>query len=422
MLKFSMAAAVSLIALEASAGGFAVREQSATSQGASFAGAATSAAGLSGMYWNPAVVTEVPGINFDSHYSLILGFAKIAPTALSGLAVRNAPSSGNIAAPAVVPASYGNYQVNDKLFLGISINSPFGLTTKSNFYWAGQIHGRSSRAFNVVATPTIGYKVNDWLSIAAGVQVGYLDVTLKQATGVGAAAPSAILSGDAWGIGYTLGATIKPAAGTEIGIGFRSSVRYDLSGSLGTPLGVTPIKAAINLPEIVTIGLKQQITQQFTMLAGFEWTNWSRVRNPPIRLASNGAMINSLPFFYKDSWMASLGGEYKYNDRWTTRIGFAYEKSPITDAHRSVRIPDNDRIWASVGASYNWNNKLSIDLAYTHIFVKDPNVRLNSTPPNPLAYLDGKGKAHVDIISVGLRYRWDEPSRPVAAAPIVTKY
>ena len=42
---------------EAVAGSFAVREQSAYSQGASFAGNATCGASIQGAFWNPSVIT-----------------------------------------------------------------------------------------------------------------------------------------------------------------------------------------------------------------------------------------------------------------------------------------------------------------------------------------------------------------------------
>ena len=433
VIKATLAAAVSLVALEASAGGFGVREQSTTAQGASFAGAATSSAGLSGMYWNPAVITSVPGINTEKHIAGILAFGKLTPTAGSGVLTAGRPDSGDLGVPAIVPSTYFSYQVNDKLFVGMSVNAPFGLKTKSDYYWGGQFYGRSSKATNMNVTPTVGYIVNDWLSVAAGVQIAYLSMNLKAATpnsplpaavptAFGPNAPSNILTGDAWGVGYTLGATIKPMAGTEIGLGFRSSVHFDLGGDLELPYAKIPITAKVNLPETFTVGLRQQLGPQFTMLAGFEWTNWSRVHRAAIRNAGTGLAINALTFDYKDGWMASLGGEYKWNDKLTLRAGAAYEVSPATDEVRTVRIPDNDRIWASLGATYKWNEQLSFDAAYTHVFVKNPDVAIlpGHHNHNPLlgnnANYVAKGKAHVDILSFALKYRFDPPPAPVSKA------
>jgi len=422
-IRFALAAAVSLVALEASAGGFAVREQSAFWQGTSFAGAATSGGGLSGMFWNPAVLGEVPGINTETDVSGIFGYAKISPTTGSGPLVANQPGSGNLGVPALVPGTYANYQINDRLFLGPSVNSPFGLKTKSDYGWAGQLYGRSTKATNIVATPTLAYKVNDWLSVGAGLQVGYLSTRLSQATGFALTSPDAILSGDSWGVGFTLGATLKPMAGTEIGIGYRSAVHYGLKGDIEfpSPLPRTPIKASINLPEMITIGLRQQLGQNLTLLGGFEWTNWSRAKTAAIYNTNTGIQASKLPFEYGDGYMASIGAEYAFNPNLTLRAGLAYEWSPVSDLVRSVRIPDNDRIWASLGATYKWNEKITLDAAYTHIFVKNVNVNIVAGNPhylNPFVQLVGNGKAHVDIFAVSLRYRWDNPP---ARAAIVTK-
>lgn len=431
-MKFGLAAAVSLIALEASAGGFGVREQSAISQGASFAGAATSAAGLSGMYWNPAIVTTVPGMNAESHISGIFGYAKLTP--ITGVSAPAAVGgTGNLGVPALVGTSYYNYQVNDRLFIGLSVNAPYGLKTKADYNWSGQLYGRSSKALNMVFTPTVGFKVNEWLAVGAGIQIGYLDVNLKGATPsspnprlAGTAllpnSPNSILDGDNWGVGYTLGATITPVAGTEIGIGFRSSIHYDLTGTVKLPYAVLPIKAKVNLPETLTIGLRQQIGQNFTALAGFEWTNWSRVHRPAIRNRDTGAVVSQLAFDYKDGYLASLGGEYRWNEKLLLRAGLAYEWSPIEDATRSVRIPDNDRVWASIGATYKWNERMTFDGSYTHIFVKDPDV---SILPGHHDYRAGvplvaKGKAHVDIISFSMRYSFAPPPPPVSKS-VITK-
>lgn len=423
MMKFGLAAAVSLVALEASAGGFGVREQSATSQGASFAGAATGAAGMSGMYWNPAVITQFPGFYTEKHLSTILGYSKLTPTTGSGPLVANRGDSGNLGVPAIVPATYFSYQFNDQLFLGLSVNSPYGLKTKAEYNWAGQIYGRSSKAKNILVTPTLAYKVNDWLSLGAGIQVGYFDVTLKGATSYTTNASNAMLSGDAFGAGYTLGATLTPAAGTEIGLGFRSSIHYSLEGDLQTLAGKTPIRAKVNLPETITLGLRQQFGKDFTFLAGFEWSNWSRVGLAAIRHAATDTYISKLSFDYKDGWMASIGGEYRVNNNLTMRAGLAYEESPITDKTRSVRIPDNDRIWASLGATYKWSDQTSFDLAYSHIFVKDPKVNIiagHHEYQNAFVGLVANGKSHVDIISFSLKHYFNAPPKPVSKA-VVTK-
>ena len=168
--------------------------------------------------------------------------------------------------------------------------------------------------FSVSFNPVVAYKVNQFLSVAAGLNVEYFKVRLTSATSALPNAPSLILAGDSWALGYTLGATITPNPGTTIGIGYRSEVRPNLSGSLTnafpTPIG---IRSNIVLPQQVTVGLRQRITPKFTLLAGVEWTNWKSFTSFPVVSTgpiAAGATVTNLGFRWRDGWMASVGGEF----------------------------------------------------------------------------------------------------------------
>jgi long-chain fatty acid transport protein len=82
---------------------------------------------------------------------------------------------------------------------------------------------------------------------------------------------------------------------------------------------------------------------------------------------------------------------------------------------RTPRLPDNDRYWLSAGLTYNVTKSLSFDLAYSHLFVKDTQVDISAASGNPwfngVTYV-GSVDAQVDIISVGLKYRWDAAPPP----------
>ena len=71
-----------------------------------------------------------------------------------------------------------------------------------------------------------------------------------------------------------------------------------------------------------------------------------------------GTVLHTIAFDYNDGWLASLGGEYKWNPNLTLRAGLAYEKSPIDDANRQISLPDADRIWTSIGASYKISEQI----------------------------------------------------------------
>ena len=220
--RISTLAAVSLAALisaqgGAQAGGFAIREQSATAQGYSFAGAASGSGGLSSMFWNPATITMAPGWHSEWHVSLIVPRVDINP--LPGTPTAIFGASGDIGQDAIVPTGFSSYQINDRFWIGVSSSAPYGLVTDPRQNWAGQIYSRSSKVFSLNVNPIVGVKVNDWLSLAVGPSLQYFDIRLKSAVSPAPNAPSAILEGDDIGFGFTAGATITPFAGTTIGIG-----------------------------------------------------------------------------------------------------------------------------------------------------------------------------------------------------------
>ena len=125
----------------ASAGGFALNEQSTVFMGSASAGAAAGGS-LGSMYWNPAATAAFPGLNTESSYILVLpqatatvtgittpgGFTPIPPGTPGS-------SSGNVGIDAALrAATYGTYQVSKDFWLGMAINSPFGTGDETREY------------------------------------------------------------------------------------------------------------------------------------------------------------------------------------------------------------------------------------------------------------------------------------------------
>ena len=426
LLACSGIAALIAATADANAGGLAVREQSAYGQGSSFAGVAAGGS-LSSMFWNPATLTQVPGFQSESVLSGLIPYS--ANNATSGTGV----GTGNVAHSALVPSSYYSYQFNQKMWLGLSVNSPFGLTETFPDVWAGRnfsAGGESLKTYN--AAPTVAYKVNDWLSVGAGVQIQYASLTFTQGTLLGPTNQASV-NGAGWGYGFTGGLTLTPTPTTTVGLGYRSGINQKFNGTFaagglcgGTTCG--SINGTINAPDIVSLGLRQKLSSQWMAMATVEWTNWSRSTNVGI-LQPNGAPVTLagtnlvIPLNYRDGWFFSAGAEYQWNPQMALRGGVAYEKSPVTDAVRGPVIPDNDRLWLSIGGTYKYSSKTTFDLAYSHVFVKSAPITIVDATnpafiPGVTGTYTGTVDSHVDIISVALRYRWDDP----APAPTSTLY
>jgi long-chain fatty acid transport protein len=397
----------------ASAGGFAVREQSTVFLGSAFAGSAAGGS-LGSMFWNSAATAQLPGLNSESSYTLILPNADVTVTSsdlFGGPPPPALASSGDIGIDALVGASYGSYQLSPDAWIGIAINSPFGLGTKpENLHYAGEFLGQTTKLITINANPTFAYRVAPGITVGAGVQIEWARGKLVFADLPSAGTTSSQFKGDDFAFGATAGIMIQPAAGTSIGLGWRSSLTHHLDGDLNVgflpPLS-GPAKAEVKLPDIVTLSLRQEVASNMRLLGTVEWTNWSRfdqlslTTTPPFPLPE----IN-IPANWSDGWFFSAGGEYDYSPDLTLRAGAAYEISPVDAAtKRFTTIPDNDRIWLNIGASYKYSDSTTLDFAYSHVFVRDSEFsRLD--PVLAAANFSGNVEASVDLISVGLRTRW----------------
>jgi len=217
-----------------------------------------------------------------------------------------------------------------------------------------------------------------------------------------------------------------------VGVGLGSTLvvrrRFDPETTLdsleehrATAMVVVPVP----LPELATLGIRQAINGQWTVLGGFEWTHWSRLDVVPVTFG--GIPVTDVPFKYRDGYFASIGVEYAWNEALTLRTGLGYEWSPIDLSNREVLLPDANRIWASIGLTYHLSNKLTLDAGYSHGFVQSAKIRV--VPGHPqfanvgLPFFADVRNPRFEIFSMSLTYRWDDPTQTIPVTqPIIRKY
>lgn len=424
LLASTAGCAMMAAATSASAGGFAVREQSTEFQGMSFAGNAASGGGLSGMFWNPAVVGQFSGLRSETHAAIIFGDSEITTTSASTL--YNFPGldrSINMGETAVVPSGYVSYQLSQQLVLGASFGAPLGLATRpDNQAWVGQTHARDSLVKTYNGQVALAYNLLPSLTLGAGVMLQYIDGELKQAAGTSPSSVDASFRANDFGVGWTAGVTWRPFSGTHLGFGYRSKIDHTLEGAqllAQTPSVSVGVKADLTTPETATLSLRQALTPQLAVLATAEWAKWSRLQSLDIYCSARGTLFctggagtlsTSLPFGWHDGWFYSGGLEYTVNPSLTLRTGAAYEKSPVQNAsERSPRVPDNNRIWGSIGGTAKVNDTVSFDFAYTHIWVDDGQIDRTAAPVRLVA----DTKANVDIVSGSIKIQLGGAKEPL---------
>lgn len=436
--------ALGAVPAAAQASGYKLHEQSATAQGNAFAGVAAGGDDLSAMFFNPASMTQFTGNGTELHLAYILPKIELDDAAAStvlGTPISGNASEDNAGKTVLVPSLYGMWQVSRDWRVGLSVNVPYGFETSYSREWVGRYQAVGSEVSAVNVSPQVAWQATPWLALGAGVQAQYMDATLSnsvdfgtigRAAGISAASPGSRsqdgfseVSGDDWGYGYALGAIVEPADGTRIGLSYRSRVAHTLQGDASFDLGTSGIgsalaaatgafrdtgaRADVTTPATLSLGIRQQVTPEWTVMGGLQWTEWSVFDELRVEF-DNAAQSDSVTReAWKDTWFASVGATYRpAGSPWTFRGGVAYDQAPLDTDTRTPRIPDGDRYWLSAGASYQPLPWLAVTAAYTHLFVDNVELDLatGDTGSTFRGNLTGNYENSVDIFAVAARLRF----------------
>jgi long-chain fatty acid transport protein len=395
-------AALAMVAMagDAAAGGFALKERSVRAQGLSFAGASAGSGHLSSMGFNPAAIGVIrEGGAAMGGLSLVLPKADGEVFGPGG-----APTGETVDAdrPAGVANGYVGYRFATDLLVGLGIYTPFGLRTEYEPTFSGAGDALESELKSFVFAPTFAWEPIPELTLAGSFNVLYTDARLTSA--------GVTLDGDDMTASFAAGALWQPTDGTSIGLAYHHGYDLELNGYSQTP-GVPvrlPASAGAALPATVSLGIVQEVTDRVRLAGEVQWQNWSVFDTIDIEVRTPlGTAAVSDPQNYKDAFFVAVGGEYDVSDALTLRAGAAWDQTPTQDSNlaagkfgRTVRVPDEDRIWLSVGATYELTDRIAIDAGYSFLFAPDKAaVELRAVPGSTVRY---DGGAH--IFSVGASF------------------
>lgn len=413
-LRLAAVAALAAAAHEALAGGFAIGTQSGSGTGNAFAGGAAAAEDASVAWYNPAGMMALPS---GRHLAIAGHFLrpsfKFSNTASSGaFAFPGSGDGGDAGDWALVPNVYFTADIHPRWRFGIAVNGPFGLKTDYDAGWRGQLVALKSEVRSVNVNPSLAYRVNDTVSVGAGVSVQKLDAELTNCASFPPPAPActnvANLSADDVGYGFNLGLMIQASPTTRVGFSYRSSIKFELEGTAtfsGTPAANGSVKADLRVPDSASVSVFHQAGPRWEWMADATWTGWSTVQQLAVIRTSGaaaGTPLTTLPFRWDDTWRIGIGANYRMNDRTKLRFGTAYDETPTNDLTRTPRLPDQRRIWIAAGVQHRTSKSGTLEIGYAHEFVKDANV--NVPVPGSASCvagcLAGRFDNRLDIISL----------------------
>lgn len=394
----AVATVVAVMPSSSLAAGFQLGEQSVTGLGRAFAGGGVVGDDLSAIAYNPAGMSLAKGFQMQAGFIGVHINSKLhgTYTPVSGPAESGSTEIKDIVP---VPSFYVTYQMNDKFTLGLGTFASYGFDIEYDPNWFGRAHAVDSNLKAVTINPSVSYKINDKWSIGAGFVAQRMTAKLTASTSK--------MKAEDWAYGYDVGIMYEPFKDTRFGLSYRSQVTHELDGHLYYPVDFG-VGTDLDLPAFATFGAYHKVNDWLGLSGTVRWTNWSTFKTLDIKNEA-GNTISYVPENWKDTWYFAIGGDFYINDKWTARAGWAYDSNPIKGAeYRTARIPDTYRYIVSLGLSYKWNEHLTFDAGYMHVFFDNTHIDNNALYPNHVVKSNLKSvyKSSLDLFGLQVQYKF----------------
>lgn len=371
------------------AGSFQVLELGASVMGSANSGTSVSD-DPSVQYFNPAAMQNVETDKISVNGAFIQPVMNFNPTYMTrgGDDTELSRSPGDIKDLNIeVPALYYIKVLNRDWRAGFGVTVPYGLKTDYDKNSAAKYFATYSSMETVNFNPSFSYRISDTLSVGAGVNVQRLSADLNTMFAAGAEGDINIQNnGTGWGHGWNAGIHYRPLEPLRLGLSYRSKVSHNLSGKtkiLGPQaakdvleaLGIEEGNAHVNttMPEFAIFSAQYDINPKWSVMGDFQYTRWSRIKDITLIFGAQNK-VKSITTKYYNTRRVAFGTKYRYTPKLTLRVGYALDQSPVSARYRTARIPDNDRVWCSTGASYQFNKHWEGHIAYTHVSFRDSTI------------------------------------------------
>ncbi|MCZ4338750.1 OmpP1/FadL family transporter [Shewanella colwelliana] len=381
--KTLLAVAVTLASSQTMAAGFQLNSQSATGIGRAFAGDAVIADNASVLSRNPAAMAL-----FDTkQLSMGLTYADVEVQVKdvyvnSNLGELHYGSVNDAAEAKIIPNFYYVSPVNDKFAYGVAMFSNFGTGTDTGALSQPKpiLNGNAQIPAPVdllgkTEVTTINfnlsgsYRINDHFSVGAGIDVIYGEGTLTRSGDLplgpdGAYVPVDLVDVEADGVAFggILGAVYEINADHRIGVSYRFSPDFKADGTVKYG-GDDFQEINIPIPDIFQVAGFHQLTDNFALHYTAQMTTWGDFHEITVNDPTEAQLKK---YAWDDSWLFSVGGTYTLNDSWTLRAGYMFDQGVVGEVS-SISIPDSDRQWYTMGATYNLSKHTSLDFGIAFV-------------------------------------------------------
>ena len=339
----------------ASSAGFFIPNQDAeaTARGNAFVATADRA---SAVYYNPAGLTQFDQFTAQAGvYAISLGNDFTSPTGASF------DTESSIQA---VPHLYFAAPVADNLVLGAGLNVPFGLSTDWGNDPANPLRFAATESeFSYLSGYLVaGYKINDSLSIGAGLTLNRADTELSRFDPLSGGILT--LEGDAVTLGGLFGIHYRPNQQHSFGATFRtgSSFTFEGSATLEALSFRGDAEVDFDIPATAAFGYAFRPNDRLTIELNIEWVGWDALDSYDVTI--NGGPGGTLNFEWESTLIYEIGATYRLTESLSLHAGYDFNEGAQPDEFFNPAVADADRHWINFGLSQDLGD-LSWALGYS---------------------------------------------------------
>ena len=308
--------------------------------------------------------------------------------------------------------------ITDKFSAGLGIFGYFGLAMDYNDSWVGRyyIDEITLQGFNVM--PAVSYKVNNWLSIGAGLNIMYAifeqKAKINNALDILPDGELKIKDED-FAYGAIVGILIEASPKTRFGIQYLSEMSLDfedkpkfknLGPGLSSILGrADELELGMTAPDSVMVSAYHELTDKWAVMGNVGWQQWSEFGKVDITVSSETSADITADRKYEDTWHVAAGTQYRVSEPWLLSFGIAYDSSMVEDKDRTPDLPLGEQWRFGTGVNYKWRNNIDLSLAYELVWAGDLPMDVERGP------LAGRvsgdyNDAHMHFINLALNWRF----------------
>ncbi|MHB8138115.1 MAG: OmpP1/FadL family transporter [Smithellaceae bacterium] len=207
--------------------------------------------------------------------------------------------------------------------------------------------------------PALSYKINDYVSVGAGINIMYATMEFNVANAMGQLPHPAASS---FGYGATVGVLVKPIEQIQIGLAYETK-SYFQDYEFNTIGGRD--KLDFDQPQSVTLGLGIKPIKDLAIGLDVQWIRWSETNGsnlPKYSANQSGAMPWNMD--WSDQLVYKVGVQYQVHPLVTLRAGYNYGKMPLNSirAFENIAFPAVSEHHITAGVGINFTKQLTLNI------------------------------------------------------------